>query len=186
MLTGRPRVRWDGWVPEYDAFGREIGEDTLSGLGGSGATPQPAPQPAPAQSEQAAEAARQPVAAAALRGAGAPARAGADVHHPRRRHVHPAAAPPPAPQGGLGCLIGLVVLAAVVAGPVIALVSFVGDATDAIDDVTGVLDDPAVVSPSPTARRRRPTGIAGRSMVREAELRAARSAGSPARASAGP
>jgi hypothetical protein len=30
-------------VPKYDAFGREIGEDTLQGLGGS-------PTPAPAES----------------------------------------------------------------------------------------------------------------------------------------
>ena len=41
---------------------------------------------------------------------------------------------------GFGCLIGLVILAAIVAGPVIAIVSFVGAADDAIDEVTGVLD----------------------------------------------
>lgn len=34
-------VRWDRGVPKYDAFGREIGEDTLKGLGGS-----PSPPPA--------------------------------------------------------------------------------------------------------------------------------------------
>ena len=30
-LTRRPAFRWDGAVPKYDAFGREIGEDTLAG-----------------------------------------------------------------------------------------------------------------------------------------------------------
>ncbi len=157
-----PRVRWDGRVPKYDAFGREIGEDTLSGLGGSGATPQPAPQPAPAQWQQSAQAARPPVAEPPSRPPAqepaftAPGAGTFTPPQPRRRR-----------RGGFGCLIGLVVLAAVVAGPVIALVSIVGDATDAIDDVTGVLDDPAVVVPEPGGEDAPPTGIAGRSMVRE-------------------
>ena len=34
-LTRGPAVRSDRAVPKYDAFGREIGEDTLEGLGGS-------------------------------------------------------------------------------------------------------------------------------------------------------
>ena len=42
--------RWDGAVPKFDAFGREIGEDTLSGLGGSDSAPQATPQPLPSES----------------------------------------------------------------------------------------------------------------------------------------
>jgi hypothetical protein len=42
-LTRRPRSGEIAGVPKYDAFGREIGEDTLKGLGGS-------PSPAPAES----------------------------------------------------------------------------------------------------------------------------------------
>jgi hypothetical protein len=42
-LTRRPRSGGIAGVPKYDAFGREIGEDTLKGLGG-------APAPAPAES----------------------------------------------------------------------------------------------------------------------------------------
>ena len=82
--------------------------------------------------------------------------------------------------GGLGCLIGLVVLAAVVAGPVIALVSFVGDATrrDRRRDRRARRTPRSMVPEPDGDGGRRPSGIAGRSMVREAELRRARSAGS--------
>ena len=43
MLTGRPASAGMPGVPKYDAFGREIGEDTLAGLGG---TPRPSAEPA--------------------------------------------------------------------------------------------------------------------------------------------
>ena len=79
-------VLWDGRVPKYDAFGREIGEDTLSGLGGeapAGATPQ-----RHAGSDGGAEAA-----------AGA---AGRDRRRPRRR-------PQPQPQPRLSAGAGVVV-----------------------------------------------------------------------------
>ena len=58
------------------------------------------------------------------------------------------------------------ILAAIVAGPVIAIVSFVGAADDAIDEVTGVLDgtttidEPGVSEPeaerAAPGRHRRP------------------------------
>jgi hypothetical protein len=67
---------------------------------------------------------------------------------------------------GLGCLVGLVVLAAVVAGPIIAVVSIVGSASDTID---GVLDDIATIDPSDIGETpdvpAPPVGIEGRSMI---------------------
>ena len=167
--------RWDGCVPEYDAFGREIGEDTLSGLGGSSAAPQPVPQPAPPrpqpQPQPQPEAQAQPLPQAQPEAPGAAPQAtftipgsyqAPAIPGPRRRRG----------MGGLGCLIGLVVLAVVVAGPVIALVSFVGDASDAIDDVTGVLDGGTTIDPGDDVPPP-PVGIAGRSMVSEANFGAA-------------
>jgi hypothetical protein len=71
--------------------------------------------------------------------------------------------------GGLGCLIGLVILAAVVAGPVIAVFSIVGSASDVIDDVTDAIDEGTPIVPDvpdvPT-----PTGISGKSMIAKGNL----------------
>jgi len=148
-------------VPEYDAFGREIGEDTLSGLGGT-ATPQPRPQPAPASappSDGFTEAKpAEPAPAAFSIPEGAPV---AVLPGGRRRRA-----------GGLGCLVGLVILAAVVAGPVIAIVSFVGSASDVIDDVTDAIDSenldiPDISQPEVAAP---PTGITGQSLIAEENL----------------
>ena len=59
-LTGAPVPGGIGAMPEYDAFGREIGEDTLAGWRtGSGAQP---PQPAPAPEQAGAAAGRAPSA----------------------------------------------------------------------------------------------------------------------------
>jgi len=157
------RFRWDAAVPEYDAFGREIGENTLSGLGGDApaAPPRPQPEPAPAPDrsqttipEPEPEPARQAQQVTFSLPEGAPATVVPGV---RRRRA-----------GGLGCLIGLVILAAVVAGPVIAIISFVGSASDVIDDVTDAVDLPKVTPPDEPARP--PTGITGRSMIAKANL----------------
>ena len=129
-------------MPKYDAFGREIGEDTLSGLGGEKAA-EPTPAPAAGWTEA-------QVAEAASSGAGA---APAARPAPAPRQPKPAPAPsfqiPDAParvvrvrrRSGLGCLIALVVLAAVVAGPIVALFSLVDDAgkTDRRDHRRGRL-----------------------------------------------
>ena len=79
-------------MPKYDAFGREIGEDTLSGLGGSDAAPQATPQPVPSQSWSDAAAAATfgtPVEDRAGRAAGAAAAAAA----PQATFTIPGAAP---------------------------------------------------------------------------------------------
>ena len=172
------RFRWDGPVPKFDAFGREIGEDTLSGLGGSEPAPQATPQPVPATSWSESPAA---------------ATFGAPVEDPPAAPPQPQPAAPQATftipgtipvssipgvrrrrgMSGFGCLIGIVVLAAVVAGPIIAIVSFVGAADDAIDDVTGIIDGATTIDPAPEIDRPPPVGIAGRSMVSEANFGAA-------------
>src|SRR5215218_605802 len=156
------RFRWDATVPEYDAFGREIGEDTLSGLGGTG-TPQPQPQPAPAPvSPSGGFTEAKPAEPAQVTFSvpeGAPVMALPGV---RRRRM-----------GGLGCLVGLVILAAVVAGPVIAIVSFVGSASDVIDDVTDAIDSETPDIPAikePEAPVRPPTGITGKSLIAKDNL----------------
>ena len=76
--------------------------------------------------------------------------------------------------GGFGCLIGLVFLVAIVAGPVIAIISFVGAADDAIDEVTGIIDDatPPTID-TPEAPAAPPRGLAGASMVSAANFKGA-------------
>ena len=172
------RLRWDGSVPKYDAFGREIGEDTLAG---------------PRRRRSAASAARSPpTGRGAGRRGGASARPPPATRRSRRRRREPAAAADaelrrsrrrPAPVAvvrrrrgsGLGCLVGLVVLVAIVAVPIVALVSFVGDAGDTIDEITGVLDSGPDVDTMPGAGRagqpaKPPSGLGGASMVARANF----------------
>jgi hypothetical protein len=157
------RFRWDATVPEYDAFGREIGENTLSGLGGS-ETQQPQPQAEPAPpppSEGFTEAApAEPKQITFSVPEGAPVTVAPSG---RRRRA-----------GGLGCLVALLILGVVVAGPVIAIVSFVDEASDVIGDVTDAVDSdtiPDLVQPDAPAPP--PTGIAGRSLIAQDNLRGA-------------
>jgi len=174
--------RWDGSVPKYDAFGREIGEDTLAGLGGDdNAAASASATPADGWTEAQVE-------AAASFGASAPAEAPA-APPPRP----PAPKPMPTPgatsglpgsgarvvrvrrRGGLGCLVGLVVLLAIAAAPIIAIVSFIDDAGDAFDEITGVISsspdieiDPGGPDAAPPAEP--PTGLGGASMVSQANF----------------
>ena len=151
-------------MPEYDAFGREIGENTLSGLGGgSDATVQPAPEerdrPEPS-----------PIAAPTAEPPGVWADATATAPPKPRRPKRQRSGRP------LGCLIGLVIIAAVAAGPVIGVVSLVDSASDTIKDVTSSLDDLPTVDPDsadePDAQEPAPppTGITGRSMIARANF----------------
>jgi hypothetical protein len=143
-------------VPEYDAFGREIGENTLAGLGGdSNAAPAPPrpPEASPAPAEGWTEPATrteperpQQVTFSVPEGAPVTVTPGAG----RRRGR------------GLGCLVALLIAGAVAAGPVIGLIAFVGSATDAIDDVTDAIDPEVLELPDAVAP---PTGIAGDSMI---------------------
>ena len=150
-------------MPKYDAFGREIGEDTLRGLGGSPSEPRPdrreeasgQPQPAQRQSAPADEAER---------------RALAD----RLSNVlqQQAATRPATPTvtvrrsgGGRGCLIALVVLLVAGAAAALAIVGLVGSI-----DIEGGIED-AVNSPATSEPA--PKGIEGESLARPEALGAA-------------
>jgi hypothetical protein len=159
------RFRWDGAVPKYDAFGREIGEDTLAGLGGS----EPSATPAPSSPSDSWTSSAAPTAEPTAE----PADGWTDAPAPEAPILTvPGGAPRPIKvrrARGLGCFVGLIILAAVVAGPIIAVVSFVGDANDAFDSVTGIIDDVQTVTPpeidTPAPPADPPVGITGRSMI---------------------
>jgi hypothetical protein len=155
----RVRFRWDAAVPEYDAFGREIGENTLAGLGGDpNAARAPRAEPAPAPADGWTEPATRPEPATRT-----------EPERPQVTFSVPEGAPVTVMPGvgrrrgkGLGCLVALLIAGAVVAGPVIGLVAFVDSATDAIDDVTDTIDPDVLELPDGVVP---PTGIAGDSMI---------------------
>ena len=149
MLTGRPASAGMPGVPKYDAFGREIGEDTLAGLGGE---PRPSAEPADEgwhDTTVAPEPRDAPEAPEADRPVIAPRR-------PASRRSAPRIPQPPRQRRrprGLGCLVGLVFLAIVFGGPVFAIVGFMDDARDVFDDVTEQID--GIDTPIRGPRRRR-------------------------------
>jgi hypothetical protein len=143
-------------VPKYDAFGREIGEDTLSGLGGGSSVERPTPEAEPAPE-------REPVVREAP-----PERV--EPPEPQRMTFSvPEGAPVTVMPGrrrrssGLGCLVGLVVAGAIVVGPVIGIVGLVGSADNVIDGVTDGLELPEELLPPPT-------GVGGDSMIARSNL----------------
>jgi len=168
-------------MPKYDAFGREIGEDTLAGLGGDpGSTPQPTPSPVPADGWSEPSGRDEAPAPAVFSGgsevpiAPPPAQEPASFTIPGQIPV--AGRPKKTRRGtsGLGCLIGLVVLAAVIAGPIIAIVAIVGETADTIDTVRDGIRDAqdgitATTEPGQEALPP-PSGITGRSMLAPATL----------------
>ena len=165
-------------MPKYDPFGREIGEDTLAGLGGTESSQE---QPVPAEEwteAQFAEAASfEPVtepepAAEPAFAAETPAAA----PQPTQMPAFEIPTAPPAStvrvrrRGGAGCLVMLIVLAVIAAVPILVIVSIVGSAGDAIDEITDVIESaPDVEIPAvpeqPVGPAKPPAGIAGRSMV---------------------
>ena len=168
-------------MPKYDAFGREIGEDTLAGLGGSS---EPAAQPSsePAgdwtEAQLAAAAADEAVAEAEPVPSGLPPRAQADATPPRPEPVRfqgfdiPTSVPPVVRvrrRGGAGCFGLLIVVAVIVAAPILALVGTAGDAIDEIKDTIDSAPDieiPQIPEPdAPAGPATPPHGITGRSMV---------------------
>ncbi len=173
-------------MPKYDAFGREIGEDTLSGLGGEEkaatgsdweariaeartaqeaeqaaqrAVPEPepvvftgAPQvPVAPPPPQPSAAPRQPTVAIPK---GIPSTA-----MPRRGRRG---------RGGIGCFVALLFLGVIVIGPIIAIVSFVGDTSDtvrrAIDEATRGVPGSTNDEGAP------PQGLGARSLIRADNL----------------
>jgi hypothetical protein len=153
-------------VPDYDAFGREIGENTLSGLGGDAppVQPQPAsrPEPVPAAADAWPETT---LPRTEPEPAPEPARVTFSVPERLPVTVMPGARRRRA--GGLGCLVALLVGGAVVAGPIIAIVSIVGSASDVIDDVKEAIDPETLDLPEVTPPDATPpaTGITGRSLI---------------------
>ena len=143
-------------MPKYDAFGREIGEDTLAGLGGGedahppAAAVEPERQP-PAGDEFASRSDVKPSPVAATPRFEAPA----PSVRVRRR-------------GGAGCLVALIVLAVIAAAPIIAIVSVVGSATDAIDEVQDAFDTVPEIPDVPELPADPPSGLRGESLYRVA------------------
>jgi hypothetical protein len=167
-------------VPKYDAFGREIGEDTLAGLGASEYKPAheaPADGWTDAQVAEAAAAEPEPEPEPFV---AEPEPAGDEsASHSDVRSSHAAAAPVfVAPtvrvrrRGGAGCLVALIVLAVIAAAPIVAIVSLVGGASDAIDEVTDAFDSlpEDVVVPEIPETPEAPTGIGGESLVARANF----------------
>jgi hypothetical protein len=161
----RAFVRWDSGVPKYDAFGREVGENTLAGLGGdSNEARTPHAEPAPADGWT--EPAERAEPATRTR----PERPQAT---PSARERAPVTVSPGAPKRrskGLGCLVALVIAGAIAAGPVIGIIAFVDSATDSIDDVTESLDPDVleqIEPPDAPESGPPPTGIGGRSLIAE-------------------
>ena len=159
-------IRWDGAVPEYDAFGREIGENTLEGLGGDSRT---APPPSEAaDSEASAEAVRR--RRAQEQAAQAASDAAERAATPRPSVLDTGDAPPAqvtrtrAIPRSVGCLFSLIVLGVVFGGIALAAVGIWGAAKDAIDDVTDTIDAPSLpeLRRRPRPRSRRPGSAATR------------------------
>ena len=170
-------------MPKYDPFGREIGEDTLQGLGGTESSQEPSSSPGGWSEGQLAEAASHEPATVP-EPAAQPEPVFATEAPPAPPPTQPAFEIPTATpattvrvrrRGGVGCLVAMIVIAAIAALPILAIVSFVGSAGDAIDDITGIIESaPDVEIPgvpeTPTGRAKPPVGIAGRSMVAPANF----------------
>ena len=166
-------------MPEYDAFGREIGENTLEGLGGDSRAGGPAAGPdweAQAAALRAAAASEAAAAPPTPAPTPAPAPPVIGIGDPPPQAAPPRAAPPPqftarrrtGPRA-IGCLFSLVFLAAVVGVIGIAAAGIFGAAKDAIDDVTETIDSPALpdLDDSPAEP---PSGITGDSLIAPANL----------------
>jgi hypothetical protein len=165
-------------MPKYDAFGREIGEDSLESLGwssGGAVTPSPPPAPAPAPATETPPPPGEPPAAvfgtpppseppSAVFGTPPPA-AGpprprptpAFQRRPRRRH-----------SGGariMSRLISFAIIAGIAAAVIPSVSSRVKDATDGIK-----IDIPDVQTPSlpKTETAKPPVGLGPRSLIRPA------------------
>jgi hypothetical protein len=178
-------------VPKYDAFGREIGEDTLEGLGGS-STPAPKTDwrasawPTPEEVQRAEPVA--PEAPAESPPASAPPTFTRPSDEAQRKALasqlsgalsQAAAARASAGTPGIGvrkrsagrgCLVAFVVLLAILGGLTAAIVGVV-NSVDVKGGTTGAATDPQSVPETPQAAP--PKGLGGGSLVRPATFAAA-------------
>jgi hypothetical protein len=153
-------------VPKYDAFGREIGEDTLDGLGG---TPDAKPRPVTPQREPVAvpppqpDAAERQALAAQLRGAMEQAAA-----------ARATAAPPAGRRSTAqrGCLVAFVLVLVMAGLAVAGGVWLVGSVKTGVSKV-GKIRIPKLEPAKPPAAAPAPHGLGARSLVRKANFAAA-------------
>lgn len=146
-------------MTKYDAFGREIGEDTLGGLGRKPEPAEAEPVTAPPEPESAHEAAVRQEMLQRLGGAMsgvATARAAAAPSVVAKRRS----------RAGVGCLISLVLLLAIAGGGVALVLLSVGSAVRSGGTLT-------VKRPSLPRARPAPKGLATGSLVRPAAFEAA-------------
>jgi hypothetical protein len=136
-------VRWDGGVPEYDAFGREIGEDPLSQLREAVNPPPPKPVPVaePAEPERVEAAAAPPI----------------EFVRPRRRRR----------RGGLA---GLLVIVAIVAGVGLAANAVVEKGEDFIREIQPPDAEPPPTGLGPRSLVREANFASALTKLREADL----------------
>jgi hypothetical protein len=162
-------------VGERDAFGREVGEDTLAGLGWTPSAPPEAANwelaaPPPAQPTEAipAPAAPSPVAAGPLAPVAATPRPQA-VQPPRVQPPRPAQTfvLPPRRRRRPG-FAGLFVLIAILVAGFIGAGAAINAGRHAIDSIPGAIDNIQAPKPAPT-----PQGVQTGSLLRSAALSAA-------------
>jgi hypothetical protein len=170
-------------VPKYDAFGREIGEETLEGLGGRPeATPRPVePRPEPAAPRAAVPAPEAPARPeaptppdAAARQALAAQLRGALEQEAAARAT---ATPPVGPvvrrsTARRGCLVAFVLIVAMAGLAVAGVVLLVGSVKNEIDSggSSGTIRIPTEKPAKPAVA---PRGLGARSLVRRANFAAA-------------
>jgi hypothetical protein len=168
-------------VPKYDAFGREIGESTLSGLG-SGAAAGPTPEVAPAPERTEGSPLREapdpltppPPAQPPPTFTAAPAQPQPQQPAPQRPYVSIPMRPPGRRRSrrgvGVVILFVVIIIVAPLVGGAIAVFNTVDNATDV---VRGGIKEGLRAIPTATVQGPAPKGVTGRSLVRRANFSAA-------------
>jgi hypothetical protein len=178
-------VRSDPAMPKYDAFGREIGEDSLESLGwSSGGTVTPSPEPAeeappaPPPPEPSYDAPPPPTATFGTPPPPSPPPPNAPTAGDPLAGGDPFAAPPPPPPAryrkrrggrrGMSRLVAFAVFVVIGANVIPGFLNGVKDATDGLNiDVPDIpeIDAPAVPE---TKTAKPPVGLGDGSMIRRA------------------
>ena len=167
-------------MAEYDAFGRKIGEDTLSGLGGTSEPSKEAPRPQPApprgDATPSPDAVRpEPARPETVRPEpSAPpkfvqdrrqlaAQLGAALSQAAAARTAGGLGTPRRSAAGRGCLVGVVVLLVLIGAAVLGVVALVGTVSDVADKARTTPANPTTGRPAAA-----PKGLAPRSLVRPA------------------